>query len=177
MSNYVLTRPSFVGYISTASSYVLATSASAMASGAGVNSLGSVREISLEIEGENLTATSTNYNDAIVAVSRASVAGTLTVQLEEITSSAMKLLWDYTQSSATLGYSDMSGGTPTNYGISSHPWYIDGSAHTMLLTKCVARPNSARRIGREQEILEVQFDVMVDVDASAGKKFVRFFQA
>jgi hypothetical protein len=175
MANYVLTRPSFVGYVSQSSGYALATSASALVTP--VASLGSCREISLEIDGELLTATSTNYNDAVVAVSKAGVTGTLTVQLEEITSSAQKLLWDYVQTSATLGTVDMSGGVPTAYAITSHPWYIDGSAHTLVLSKCVASPQSARRSGREQEILEVQFTVMVDVDASAGKKFARFLQA
>lgn len=175
MSNYVLTRPSFVGHVSQSSGYDLATSASAMASP--VVSLGSCREISLEVDGELLQATSTNYNDAVVAVSKAGVTGTLTVQLEEITSSAMALLWGYVQTSATLGTVDMSGGTPTYKCITSHPWYIDGSAHTLVLSKCLANPQSARRIGREQEILEVQFQVLVDVDASAGKKFGRFLQA
>ena len=71
----------------------------------------------------------------------------------------------------------MSATTATNYAIVTHPWYIDGSASTMILTKCNAQPDSMRKIGKEQEILEVKFSVLVDVDASAGKKFIRYMQA
>lgn len=174
MSNYVLTRPSFAGYITTASGYDLATSASALTTP--VKTLGSVREVVFEVTGETLTATSTNYNDAVVKTARSAIAGTLTLQLEEVTSSAHLLLWGITGSAAAWT-ADMSATTPTDYTIVTHPWYIDGSASTMILTKCNAQPNSTRRIGKEQEILEVKFDVMVDVDASAGKKFVRWLQA
>lgn len=174
MANYVLTRPSFAGYITTASGYDLATSASALTTP--VKTLGSVREVALEVSGEVLTATSTNYNDAVVAASKGSVTGTLTLQCEEITSSALMLLWGISGSAAAWS-ADMSGGAPTYYSVVTHPWYIDGSASTLILTKCMADPASTRKIGKEQEILELKFQVLVDVDASAGKKFLRWLQA
>jgi len=174
MSNYVLTRPSYAGYITTGSGYALATSASAMV--APVSSLGSIREVSFEVTAEILEATSTAYNDATVGTAVSGYNGTITLQLEEVTSSAMMLLFGTTGSAAVLT-NDASATTPTNYAIVTHPWYIDGSASTMIATKCNIVPGSTRKVGKEQEILEVKFKVMVDVDASAGKKFIRYLQA
>lgn len=178
MGNYVLTRPSFVGYITTGSSYVLATAASAgqnttTAASAGVLTLGSIREISFETTAEILKATSTAYQDATVMTARSGVAGTLTIQLEEITSSALMLAWGASGNASAL-VADMGSSTPTNWAICSYPWYVDGSACSMVATKCNVQPQMTRKVGKEQEILELKFDVLVDVDASAGKKFVRW---
>ncbi len=177
MSNYVLTRPSFVGYCTSSMSYALTsgnvTGSTAALSSSAVNSLGSVRELTFETTAEILKATSNAYNDATVAAARGSVAGTMTVQLEEITSSAMMLIWGASGNSSAFSM-DMAASTITYYGFTSGPWYIDGSAFALALTKCVINPTATRKVGKEQEILELKFDVLVDVDASAGKKFARF---
>ena len=172
MSNYSLTRPTQVGYCTTTSGYTSATSASAIA---GVSDLGSCREISFEITSETLTATSSKNNDAVVATSVAGYQGTLTMVLEEMTSSAMALAWGLSGSATNLFF-DASATTPTNYTIVSSKWYIDGSASTLLLYKCNLIPGSVRKLSREQELLEVKFNVLVDPDASAGKRFFAFLQ-
>lgn len=174
MSNFSLTRPTQVRLCNSSAAYAVATSASAQAIG---TDLGSCREISFEITSETLKATSSKNADAVVATAYAGIAGTVTMVLEEMTSSAMKAAWLMTGSAAYL-YSDASATTPTDYGIVSWNWPIDGSTstsgYTLICYRCNVQPGSARKLGRDQELLELKFDVLVDPSASATKQFFGF---
>lgn len=174
MANYSIQRPEFIGYMTTSSGYVYASGMSASAI-TDSNDLGSCREITFETSVETLKATSTNYNDAVVATALSGFGGTLTVVLEEMTSSAHYVIWG---GSATTGEYKITGSatTPVAYTMVAEPFNIDGSPYTAVFTKCHVQPGSVRKLGKEQELLEVKFDVLVDVDASAGKEFVRFIK-
>ena len=174
MANYVIARPEYVGYMTTASSYVYASGMSASAI-TDSNDLGSCREVTFEMNAETLKATSTNFNDAVVATRLSGYEGTLTVLLEEITSSAMLLGYDMSANGTSFEIT-ASATTPTSYGLIVEPFYIDGSACTGIFTKCNIAQPPVRRLSRDQELLELRFNVLVDVDASAGKEFVRFIQ-
>src|SRR5512133_3100953 len=152
-SNYVIQRPEYVGYLTTASSYVYASGMSASAI-TDSNDLGSCREITLELSSEVLKATSTNYNDATVATRKAGYEGTLTLLLEEITSSAMELGYDLTGSAAFFAVT-ASATTPTDYAIVFEPLMIDGSAYTCICTKCHVASSPTRKLSRDQELLEL----------------------
>lgn len=174
MSNFNLVRPQFVGLVSTASAYSCSTYTLAMTTGSAAT-LGSIREINFELSADTLKATSSKSNDATVATSVASVAGTITVTLEEITSSAHKYLFDMSASGANL-YSDGAGGVPTDYACISYPWNIDGSANCLVAYACNIEPGSVRKLGKEQELLELKLNVLVRPDASASKRFFGFLQ-
>jgi len=174
MSNFSLTRPTGVRIGTTASAYIVAgTTASAITLG---SDMGSCREISFEIAGETLKATSSKNADATVATAYAGMAGTITMVLEEMTSSAMAASWMMSGSGQYL-YSDGSATTPTNYGIAAYYWPIDGSSTCGLFYKCNIVPGSMRKLGRDQELLEVKFDVLVDPSASATKQWFGFISA
>ncbi len=175
MSNYVIARPEYCGYMTTASSYIYASGMSASAI-TDSNDLGSCREISFELSADVVKATSTNYNDAVVATRLSGYEGTLTVVLEEITSSAMELGYNIT-GSAALWNITASSTTPTDYAIVAEPFYIDGSACTAIFTKCNIIAPPTRRLSRDQELIELKFSVLVDTTASAaGREMVTFIQ-
>jgi hypothetical protein len=165
MSNYVIKRPEYVGYFTTASSYIYASGMSASAI-TDSNDLGSCREVTFELSSEVLKATSTNYNDAVVETLLSGYEGTLTILLEEITSSAMMLGYGLSGSAALWNITGSSS-TPTNYAIVVEPFMIDGSANTAIFTKCNMTQPPTRKLSRDQELLELKFSVMVDVSASA----------
>jgi len=170
MSNFSLTRPTGVRLCSTASAYLAVSSASAKTLGA---DLGSCREFSFEITGETLKATSSKNADAVVATAYAGMAGTITMVLEEMTSSAMAAAWLMTGSASYL-YTDGSATAPTDYGVVAYNWPIDGSSTVGVFFKCNIQPGSVRKLGRDQELLEVKFDVLVDPSASATKQWFAF---
>ena len=175
MSNYVIARPEYVGYLPTGSGYIYASGMSASAI-TDSNDLGSCREISFEMASEVLKATSTNYNDATVETRLSGAEGTLTILLEEITSCGMELGYNVTGSAAFMTITGSST-TPTNYAIVCEPWYIDGSAYTAVFTKCQMTSPPTRKLSRDQELLELKFSVLVDTAASAqGREMVAFIQ-
>lgn len=171
MSNFSLTRPTCVGWMTTASAYTLTTNTSALTT-ASANTLGSCREITFTIAGETLKATSSKNADAIVATAYAGMAGTITMVLEEMTSSALKLAWLMTNSGNL--FTDGNASAPTDYGIYSVYWPVDGSSRGLMCYKCNIVPGSARKLGRDQELLELSFDVLADPSASAGKQWFGF---
>ena len=174
MSNYVIQRPEYAGYMTSVSAhaYGSGTSASAITDS---NDLGSTREATFTMTSEVLTATSTNYNDAVVEVRQAGYAGELTLLLEEITSSAMKI--GYTGSADGEVFEiNASATTPTKYGIVVEPFYIDGNPYTAVFGTCVMTAPPERKLSRDQELLELKFQVLVNTSADAGKQFVRFIK-
>jgi hypothetical protein len=175
MSNYVLQRPTGVRLCTTASGYEQVTSASAVVAGA---DLGSIRSVVFEATSEMLTATSTKAADAVVATSVTNYQGTLTIELEEITSSAMALLYGMTASGAngSAFYTNGSASTLTNYCLIPYYWPIDGVNYAGLFYKCNIAPGSTRRLGKEQEILVIKATVLCDTDASATKGWFKFIQ-
>ena len=172
MANYVIQRPEYVAYMTTASGYVYASGMSASAI-TDSKTLGSCREITFEMTSEVLKATSTNYNDAVVGTLLSGYEGTLTLLLEEVTSSAMMLGYDMSANGTSYEIT-ASATVPTNYCIIAEPFKIDGTSCTGIFTKCNIAAPPVRKLSRDQELLELKFTVLVDVDASAGKEFVRF---
>ena len=179
MANYVIQRPESVGYWSTtASAYSVMTSASALdacGTASGFCSLGSVREFTFETTSETLYATATVLNDAKVASLTSGYEGTITMLCEEITSSAMKLAMGNT-ASGTDYWNDASATSPTNYTIVAGPFWIDGSAYTLVATKCHIMPGAVRKLSKEQELIEIKASVLVDPDASGHKQWFRLLK-
>ena len=174
MSNYVLQRPETVAYMTSASSYSYSAAMSASAL-ADAKSLGSCREATFEMTAEQLRATSTTYNDAVVATALTGYEGTLTLLLEEITTSAMLLGYDMSANGSSYEIT-ASLTVPINYALIVEPWPIDGINTVGIFTKCNLASPPTRKLSRDQELLELKFAVLVDTDASAGKQFVRFLQ-
>lgn len=175
MGNYVIQRPESVGFMTTASAYALGTSASALSASSGFRDLGSVREFSFVESTETLYATSTMYNDANVASLRSGWTGEITILAEEITASATALAVGLT-ASGTNYYNDHTSTTPTDIAIIAEPFYIDGSAYTLVITKAHFGQGAEWKMAKEQRLLEIKGTAMVDTDASAGKKGYQLFK-
>lgn len=156
MSNYVLSR---VGSVKIG--------AVGAAEGA-CTDIGSVREVEFAWSQDVEKATSSALNDATVEVAYSASEGTLSIIAEEITANNLALAMGATVNGSAVEF-DGGGGTPTYKTVYVRGYQLDGSPGYLHIKKCAIKPEGGLKLGKEQQLLTMEFVVMADPTASNGK--------